>query len=57
MGILTILIPIALLLALVAIGGYLWAVKSGQFDDLDTPAHRVLFDDEKQEERKENHDN
>jgi len=56
MGILVVLIPIALCLALVAIAGYLWAVKSGQFDDLDTPAHRVLFEDENQEERKEDHD-
>jgi cbb3-type cytochrome oxidase maturation protein len=56
MGILVVLIPIALCLALVAIAGYLWAVKSGQFDDLETPAHRVLFEDENQEERKEDHD-
>jgi len=56
MGVLTVLIPIAIGLAIVAILGYLWAVKSGQFDDLDTPAHRVLFDDDDQEERNKRHE-
>ena len=40
------LIPIAILLGLVGLGAFLWALKSGQFDDLDGAAHRVLFDDE-----------
>jgi cbb3-type cytochrome oxidase maturation protein len=53
MGILYVLIPLALVITAVAIGGYLWAAKSGQFDDLETPAHRVLFD-ENLEERKKN---
>jgi len=39
------LIPLALLLVLVFVLLYLWAVKRGQFDDLDTPAHRMLLDD------------
>ncbi|MDQ2104826.1 cbb3-type cytochrome oxidase assembly protein CcoS [Azospirillum isscasi] len=28
------------------LGAFLWALKSGQFDDLDGAAHRILFDDE-----------
>lgn len=40
------LIPIAVLLGLVGLGAFLWALKNGQFDDLDGAAHRVLFDDE-----------
>ena len=27
------------------LGAFVWAVRSGQFDDTTTPAHRVLFDD------------
>jgi cbb3-type cytochrome oxidase maturation protein len=40
------LIPIALFLGLVGLGAFLWALKSGQFDDLDGAAERVLFDEE-----------
>lgn len=41
------LLPLSLMLALVGFAAYWWAVKSGQFEDLDTPAMRMLFDDEK----------
>ncbi|MBB3262892.1 cbb3-type cytochrome oxidase maturation protein [Azospirillum sp. OGB3] len=40
------LIAIALSLGLMGLGAFLWALKSGQFDDLDGAAHRILFDDE-----------
>jgi cbb3-type cytochrome oxidase maturation protein len=40
------LIPIALFLGLVGLAAFLWALKSGQFEDLDGAAHRILFDDE-----------
>ena len=40
------LIPIALLLGLLGLGAFLWALRSGQFDDLDGAAERILFDDE-----------
>ncbi len=46
MNILLWLIPAALLLGLLGLLGFLWALKSGQFDDLDGAAHRILFDDE-----------
>lgn len=46
MNSLYLLIPIALILVAVAIRLFFWAVKSGQYDDLDTEAHRILFDDE-----------
>ncbi|MCG5244297.1 cbb3-type cytochrome oxidase assembly protein CcoS [Azospirillum doebereinerae] len=29
------------------LAAFLWALKSGQFDDLDGAAHRILFDDDK----------
>ncbi|MBC9250513.1 cytochrome oxidase maturation protein, cbb3-type [Pseudomonas alcaligenes] len=41
-----ILIPIAVVLVAIAIWVFFWAVNSGQFDDLDGPAHSILFDDD-----------
>lgn len=46
------LIPIALLLGLLGLGAFLWALKSGQFDDLDGAANRILFDDEDEPPRR-----
>ncbi|MGB0748066.1 MAG: cbb3-type cytochrome oxidase assembly protein CcoS [Magnetospiraceae bacterium] len=40
------LIPVALTLGFVGLVAFLWALKSGQFDDLDGAANRILFDDE-----------
>jgi cbb3-type cytochrome oxidase maturation protein len=40
------LIPAALFLGLLGLGAFLWALKSGQFDDLDGAANRILFDDD-----------
>jgi cbb3-type cytochrome oxidase maturation protein len=52
MGIIYALIPLSLLLALIALIAYVWAVKSGQFDDLDTPPLRMLYDDEEYKQGK-----
>ena len=41
-----VLLPLALLIAAIAVGLFIWAAMTGQFDDLETPAVRVLFDDE-----------
>lgn len=46
MEVIFILLPLALLVAGVALGAFLWAVRKGQYDDLDTPPLRVLFDDD-----------
>lgn len=46
MSVLLYLIPIALLLGLLGLGAFLWTMKSGQYDDLDGAAHRILLDDE-----------
>ncbi len=43
---LLILIPAALVLGLIGLGAFLWALRSGQFEDLDGAAHRILFDDD-----------
>lgn len=46
MNALLILIPVALFLGLLGLIAFLWALRSGQFDDLDGAAARILFDDE-----------
>lgn len=45
MNILLLLVPLSLMLLALAIGAFVWAVKRGQFDDLDTPALDILADD------------
>ncbi|MBF0611183.1 MAG: cbb3-type cytochrome oxidase assembly protein CcoS [Magnetococcales bacterium] len=47
MSSLYLLLPVALLLGLVGLGLMIWALKNGQFEDLEGPAHRILFDDDK----------
>ncbi|HCK33457.1 MAG: cbb3-type cytochrome oxidase assembly protein CcoS [Micavibrio sp.] len=51
MSILLYLIPIALVLGLIGLGAFIWAIKSGQYDDLDGAAHRILIDDDDEEEQ------
>jgi len=45
MTILLFLIPISLILLGIAVAAFFWAVRQGQFDDLDTPALDILADD------------
>ena len=40
------LIPAALLLSLIGLAAFLWSLRSGQFDDLDTPGWSVLVDEQ-----------
>ncbi len=46
MTIIFLLIGISLLVALAFLGGFLWAVRSGQYDDTYTPSVRMLFEDD-----------
>ena len=46
MEVLVYLIPIAIGLGGIALAAFLWSIKSGQFDDMDGAASRILFDDE-----------
>lgn len=46
MTVLYILVPVAIVLVILAILVFNWAVNSGQYDDLDSPAHSILFDEE-----------
>lgn len=46
MSVLVLLLIASLLVALIFLGAFLWAVRNGQFDDTFTPAWRVLSDDD-----------
>ena len=50
MEIIFLLLPISVLLGLVALAGYVWGVKNGQFDDVETPAIRAIFDDQEKKD-------
>ena len=54
MEVIFILIVICLIAAAGFLGAFIWAVKSGQFDDDYTPSVRILFDDKKEENTVEN---
>lgn len=51
MNILLLLIPAALILGVIGLGAFLWALKSGQFEDLDGAANRILYDEEEPPKR------
>jgi cbb3-type cytochrome oxidase maturation protein len=61
MEIIYLLIPLSVILVGVIIWIFLWAIRSGQFDDLEGPAHQILMDnddpvidpDDKQESEKD----
>jgi len=46
MSVIYIVLPVALIIAIFAVLTFIWAVRSGQMDDLETPASRVLHDDD-----------
>lgn len=45
MSVIVVLIVASVAVAGGFLAGFVWAVRSGQFDDTQTPAHRILFDD------------
>jgi len=53
MSVLFIVLPLALIVVFAAVLAYLWAAKRGQFDDLTTPAIRMLHDDEERKSPKD----
>ncbi len=46
MASLYLLIPLAVIFVIIAVALFFWAVDNGQFDDMEGPAHSILFDDE-----------
>jgi cbb3-type cytochrome oxidase maturation protein len=57
MSVLLFLIPIAIGLGLLGLMAFLWALKTGQFDDLEGAASRILFDDDPPRENSEENNN
>jgi len=53
MNIIYLLMALAVVFILAFVGFYLWAVRGGQFDDLESPAHRILLDDQKLDSHKD----
>ena len=43
---LALLIPIALFMGLIGLGAFFWALRGGQFDDMEGAANRILIDDD-----------
>ena len=50
MNVLYFLVPLAILLAAAGVAAFMWAVRNGQFDDVETPAIRMLLDEEERNE-------
>ena len=46
MEVIYLLIPLSLLLVGLIVWIFIWAINSGQFDDLEGPAHQILMDDD-----------
>jgi len=53
MNIFYLLIGVSLFAALIFLGAFIWAVRSGQFEDTYTPSIRILFDDDEVEQIEE----
>ena len=53
MSVLFVAIPVALVISVIAVIVFVGQVNSGQFDDLDTPPRRILFDDAEIETKKD----
>ncbi len=49
MDVLVLLVPVALLMGLLGLVAFLWNLRTGQYEDLDGAAERILFDDDEDE--------
>jgi cbb3-type cytochrome oxidase maturation protein len=47
MHVIYLLIPLGIALLVLSVWGFFWAVRSGQFDDLDSPGVQILLDDDR----------
>jgi len=54
MDVLIYLIPVALALGLLGLIGFLWSLKSGQYEDLEGAKYRILQDDDLPEDERKN---
>jgi cbb3-type cytochrome oxidase maturation protein len=46
MNYLVVLVPVAILLGVVGLAAFLWSLRSGQYEDMDGAAERILLDDD-----------
>jgi cbb3-type cytochrome oxidase maturation protein len=51
MSVLYLLVPLAIMVIAISLWAFFWAVRAGQFDDLDTPAVQILLDDDREPAR------
>ena len=51
MGVLVYLIPAALFLGILGLAAFIWALRSGQFEDIEGAAHRILIEDDPKNDR------
>jgi len=51
MSVIYLLLPLAFALGIAAVWAFVRATRTGQFDDLETPAHRILHDDDQDQPR------
>ncbi|HEV8218449.1 MAG TPA: cbb3-type cytochrome oxidase assembly protein CcoS [Gemmatimonadaceae bacterium] len=51
MSVIFLVLPLALVVVAAAVAAFVWATRRGQFDDLDTPALRMLNDDDERGKR------
>ncbi len=45
MNVLILMVPMAIGVSFVFVVAFVWAARNGQFDDLETPSHRILYDE------------
>lgn len=45
------LIPMSIVIVAGALWAFLWSLKRGQYDDMDSPAHRIIIDDREEQSR------
>ena len=55
MSMIYLILPLALLIAAAALAAFVWATRSGQFDDLETPGMRVLHEDDPHDPDSDHH--
>ncbi|MCK4847194.1 MAG: cbb3-type cytochrome oxidase assembly protein CcoS [Deltaproteobacteria bacterium] len=53
MEILYLILPVIILLALVGVACLVWAIRSGQFEDMEGPKYRIFFDEEDDESERD----
>ena len=56
MSVLLYMIPLALILGLIGLAGFIWSLNSGQYDDLDGAAYRILLDDDNNKDKDKDKD-